>query len=389
MTTPSAMPAGPESGLYLAIQGVTIYVRDVERSLSFYVGQLGLRVIYSHPEAERWTVLAPPDGTSTLSLVQPSSDSIEFGMIGSLRNVIFVTNDVDAKFREWSERRVSFVYSPKSEPWGGRVTAFRDPDGNSFVLVAHDAASREMTAHRRAKQEMEIAKDVQARMFPQALPSLKTLDYAGICVQARTVGGDYYDFIDLGNARLGLAVADVSGKGMPAALHMASLHAILRSHRDSVGSDPEAILRSVNQFFFENTANHEYVTLFFAEYNNQNRHLRYASCGHLSCILLRADSNVESLSSTCGVLGLFGEWQCSIAERQLSPGDLVAIYTDGATESFSDKGEEFGERRLLEALKQNGTLRAKEVVASVVDEIRQFSGQEQSDDITLMVAKCR
>jgi catechol 2,3-dioxygenase-like lactoylglutathione lyase family enzyme len=387
MATPSSIQAVSEASLHLAIQGVTIFVREIEHSLRFYVDQLGLRSIYTHPEAERWTVLAPPDGTATLTLVQPNPNAREFDMVGRSWNVIFVTNNVDAKFREWSRQGVAFVYPPKPEPWGGKVTSFKDPDGNSFVLVTHDAASREMAAQRRSKQEMEIAKDVQARMFPQVLPCLSTLDYAGTCVQARIVGGDYYDFIDLGRGRLALAVADVAGKGMPAALHMASLHTILRSHRAAAFDNSETLLRSVNQFFMENTAGETYVTLFFAEYDDKQMLLRYANCGHLSGILLRADGEVESMNSTCGVLGLFCEWQCVLAERQLSPGDLVAIYTDGVTESFNDRGEEFGECRLIDALRRSHTLPANKVVVSVVNEIKDFSGQEQSDDITLIVAK--
>lgn len=386
---PPPIPSASESSLYLAIQGVTIYVRNIERSLCFYIGQLGLRLIYSHPEAGGWKVLAPPDGTSTVSLVQAAPNTTEFGMIGSSRNIVFVTNDVDAKFREWSDRGAPFAYSPKAQAWGGKVTAFQDPDGNSFLLVSHDAATREMAAQRRTRQEMEIAKDVQARMFPQVLPPLKTLDYAGTCVQARVVGGDYYDFIDLGNGRVSLAVADVSGKGMPAALLMASLHAILRSYRSNVGESPEALLRSVNQYFLENSSSHDYVTLFFAEYDDQYRRLRYASCGHLSGILVRADREVEFLTSTCRILGMFGDWQCGVSECELVPGDFLGLYTDGVTEAFGDSGEDFGERRLLEALKRSRTLDAKELVEAVVREIRQFSSQEQSDDITLIVAKCK
>ncbi|MBV9180176.1 MAG: SpoIIE family protein phosphatase [Acidobacteria bacterium] len=380
--------AEAESSLYLAIQGVTVFVKDVRQSLHFYLDQLGLRLVYSSPEAERWTVLAASDGNATLSLVQPRPQSAEFGMIGRSRNVIFVTDDVDAQYREWSDRGVRFLGPPRAEAWGGKVTGFEDPDGNSFVLVTHDAASREMMAQRRAKEEMEIAKDVQARMFPQTVPALRTLDYAGICLQARRVGGDYYDFIDLGGKRVAMVIGDVSGKGMPAALLMASLHAILRSYRTKAFEDTESLLSSVNRFFFENTADESYVTLFFAEYDDEKLDLRFASCGHLAGLLFRSSGGIERLESTCGVLGLLGNWRCALAARQLSPGDLLAIYTDGATECFNDQGEEFGECRLIDALGRARNLPAHEAVKSVVNEISQFS-REQSDDITLIVARCR
>ena len=311
-----------------------------------------------------------------------------------------------ATFLEWRKRGVRFSYAPRlrrityerqapaSPPergsaapteqtpvWGGVFTRFKDLDGNSFGLMGFDALSRELEAQRRAMaekleserraaQELEIAKQVQARLFPQRLPPLKTLDYAGICIQARAVGGDYYDFLDLGRERLGLVIGDISGKGIAAALLMANLQANLRSQCASACDQPERLLRSVNQLFYENTADNAYATLFFAEYDDGARRLRYASCGHLSALLLRSDCTLERLESTCTVLGLFEEWDCSIGERRFFPGDALALYTDGITESFNDRGEEA-------------------LLRSIVHDVRQFSPQEQHDDITLIVAKCK
>ena len=119
------------------------------------------------------------------------------------------------------------------------------------------------------------------------------------------------------------------------------------------------------------------------------RRLRYANCRHLSALLLRRDSTVEGLESTATVLGLFETWSCSIEERQLVPGDALALYSDGITESANDKGEEFGEPRLIEGLERHRELPAEALLASVVDEVRQFSSGDQQDDITLIIAKCR
>src|SRR6202011_4361677 len=138
----------------------------------------------------------------------------------------------------------------------------------------------------RAAQELEIAKQVQARLFPQTLPAMKTLDYAGVCVQARQVGGDYYDFLDLGRDRLGLVIGDIAGKGIAAALLMANLQANLRSQCAIALDQPQRFLRSVNQLFYENTNDSAYATLFFAEYDDKTQHLRYANCGHLCALLL-------------------------------------------------------------------------------------------------------
>ena len=134
---------------------------------------------------------------------------------------------------------------------------------------------------------------------------------------------------------------------------LASLHASLRSQRTIALGQPQRILRSVNQFFYENTTDSTYATLLFAEYNDKTRRLRYANCGHLSALLLRSDNALERLASTCTVLGLFKEWDCAVAERRLFPGDTLALYTDGITESFNDAGEEFGEHRLVESLRRH------------------------------------
>jgi serine phosphatase RsbU (regulator of sigma subunit) len=210
-----------------------------------------------------------------------------------------------------------------------------------------------------------------------------------MCIQARQVGGDYYDFLNLGQERLGLVIGDISGKGIAAALMMANLQANLRSQCAIAVDQPRRLLRSVNQIFYENTTESAYATLFFAEYDDRARRLRYANCGHLSALLLRADGALERLDSTCTVLGLFEEWDCSIGESRLFQGDTLALYTDGVTESFNDAGEEFGEERLAEALRRHRGLSSQALLAAIVDEVQQFSPHQQHDDITLIVAQGR
>jgi serine phosphatase RsbU (regulator of sigma subunit) len=278
-------------------------------------------------------------------------------------------------------------------------THFKDPDGNSFALVGFDevtrkieaqrrAAQEKRDAERRAAQEIEIAKEVQARLFPQFLPPIRTLEYTGACIQARQVGGDYFDFLDLGAGRFGLIVGDIAGKGIAAALLMANLQANLRGQCATGSEQLQHLLRSVNGVFHRNTHDGAYATLFFAEYHGEERRLRYANCGHLPALLLRGDNNVERLDSTATVLGLFEEWDCAIEERQLFPGDVLAVYTDGITESFNSVYEEFGEDRLIEALRRNRHLPSKEIVAAVVAEVQRFAAVEQHDDITMIAAKC-
>jgi serine phosphatase RsbU (regulator of sigma subunit) len=228
---------------------------------------------------------------------------------------------------------------------------------------------------------------VQARLFPQRRPLLKTLDYAGICLQARAVGGDYYDFIDLGRERLGIIIGDISGKGIAAALLMANFQANLRSQSATALDQPERFLQSVNQLFYQNTVDSAYATLFFAEYDDNTRRLRYANCGHYSGLLLRSSDSLERLDSTCTVLGLFKEWDCSVEERSLFPDDTLVLYTDGLTESCNDSGEEFGEERLISALRRHRELPSESMLSAIVSEVQQFSAGEQFDDLTLIVAK--
>ena len=411
---------------FLRFHAVKIYVRDQERSLRFYLDQLGFSLVYDTrlQSGERWVAVAPPDGTALLSLVAPKPGSREHKLIGRATQVSFVTDDVIAKFHEWTKRGVRFGHVPRlkrikyerqdpaSKPpapsmllgektpvWGGVFTRFEDVDRNSFSLVSFDEVSQALDAQRRAlalklewerraAQELEIAKQVQARLFPQTLPPLSTLDYAGLCIQARQVGGDYYDFLDFGGQRLGLVIGDIAGKGIAGALLMANLQANLRSQCAIALDEPQRLLCSVNRLFYENTGESAYATLFFAEYDDGAQRLRYANCGHLCALLLRRDKTIERLESTSTVLGLFKEWDCQIAERRLYAGDTLALYTDGVTESFNDTEEEYGEQRLIDALTRNHELESSDLLGSIVDDVRRFSPHEQHDDITLIVARC-
>jgi serine phosphatase RsbU (regulator of sigma subunit)/predicted enzyme related to lactoylglutathione lyase len=385
---------------YLRIFKSNVFVRDHDRSLKFYVDQLGFSVVADGRfEFGRWVAIAPPDGSAILALIAPKRGSENFKLIGRPTQIGFIAEDINATFELWRSRGVHFHHPPQPQLWGGTFASFMDVDGNSFELIGSDEMSREienqrraiaekLESERRAAQELEIAKQVQARLFPQTLPTLRTLDYAGICIQARHVGGDYYDFLALGQGRVGLLVGDISGKGIAAALLMANLQANLHSQFALAREQPELFLRSVNQLFYENTGDSAYATVFFAEYDDSTRRLRYANCGHLAALLLRRDDTLERLHSTGTVLGLFEDWTSPMVECQLLPGDTLALYTDGVTESFNPTGEEFGEQRLIEALQQHGKLSCQSMLASVVEDIQKFSPHEQHDDITLIVAKC-
>jgi serine phosphatase RsbU (regulator of sigma subunit) len=337
-----------------------------------------------------------------MALVVPAEGSAEHQRIGQNTGFSFLTEDVRSVFEEWSRRGVRFPLPPIEPSWGNgqaRYAVFEDVDGNSFSLIEFDEATRTLEADRRAQaarleaerqaaHELAIAKQVQGRLFPQRQPLIRSLVYAGICCPARTVGGDYYDFLDLGNRRLGLVLADIAGKGMGAALLMANLQAALRSQCATAWEQPERLLRSVNQLLYENTAGGDYATLFFAAYDDVTRKLRYSNCGHPPALLLRGHGGLERLAATCTVVGLFEKWECAMEEREMAPGDAIVLYTDGVTEALNGEGEEFGEERLLEAARQRRELPLPELLAAVADEARRFSPHEQADDITLIAAKC-
>jgi len=412
---------------FLSIHAVRVFVRDLDRSLKFYADCLGFRLVIDTrlQSGERWVAVSPPDGTTILALVAPKPNTAEYKLIGRSTQVVLVTSDVATKFQQWSKNGVRFSGTPRlrrikydgqaaavaspmrpaakllgaEEPiWGSVSTKFRDIDGNTFSLVSFDelthavesqrrAATEKLEAERLAAQELAIAKEVQARLFPRTSPSLLSLEYAGACLPARAVGGDYYDFLSLGPDRLGFVIADVAGKGIAAALLMANLQANLRSQFALALEQPQRLLQKVNRLFCDNTPDGAFATLFFADYDDSSGFLRYVNCGHLCALLLRKDGSCDRLESTSTVLGIFKTWECSVGEASLRRGDLLALYTDGVTESMNHALEEFGEERLLETLRRNRHQACDAVLSSVVDQVRSFSPHEQHDDITLIIAK--
>jgi serine phosphatase RsbU (regulator of sigma subunit)/catechol 2,3-dioxygenase-like lactoylglutathione lyase family enzyme len=421
----SAPAPSPKPSPHLRIHSINIYVRNQDRSLRFYVDQLGFHLAYDAKlqSGERLVAVAPPDGQAVLSLIAPKPDSQDYKLIGRSSRVIFITEDVLAKYQEWSKRGVRFHQTPRlrrikfdaeastvrptirspllgeeANIWGGVSTSFRDLDGNTFFLVSFDEITHALEAQRRANaaklelerratQELEIASEVQCRFFPQIRPPIPSLDYCGHCYPARAVGGDYYDFLDLGPGRFGFVIGDVSGKGIAAALLMANLQANLRSQCSIAQDCLENILRVVNQFFSQNTPDGSFATLFLADYHAPTGRLRYINCGHPPALILRRDDSIDRLDPTATVLGIFKKWDCELGERTIHPGDTLVLYTDGITESFSEDREEYGEARLIESLLRHRSQPSQSLLQNIVADVRLFSPHEQHDDITLIVAK--
>ncbi len=252
-----------------------------------------------------------------------------------------------------------------------------------------EAMAERLDRERTAEREMEIARQVQARLFPQRVPPLAHLDYAGGCLQARNVGGDYFDVIPGTPGRVGLVVADISGKGMAAALLMANLQANLRSQYRVDADDLSGLLGTVNRLFYDSTAENQYATLFFADYHDASRTIRYANCGHFPPYVVHPDGAATPLMPTATVLGLFEAWSAETAEVTLGAHDTVVIYTDGIIEALGEDGEEFGVERLLEVVRSRRDEPAAAVVAAVHEAVQGYCGGAAGDDLTVVVLRGR
>jgi sigma-B regulation protein RsbU (phosphoserine phosphatase) len=261
------------------------------------------------------------------------------------------------------------------------------------TLREHAATRRETGmpdrdgAEGRAADDLRIAGQVQRKLFPHKSPTLRTLQYSAYCRQAGPVGGDYYDFLDLGPGRLGLVLADICGKGVAAALLMANLQASLRSQRGQAWDDLPGVIQSVNHLFCDSTEHERYATLFFGCYDDAGRTLRYVNCGHYPPLLVRAAEGVTRLDSTATVLGLFDRVEVAVGQVELGPGDLLAIFSDGVIEARGRDGEEFGEERLVRLLQRNRGREIAELPPVLSDALMTYAAFGQEDDLTLVVAR--
>jgi len=285
------------------------------------------------------------------------------------------------------ERRSEEPYSDEDERLLASVAGQAASALENFRLA--ESMAEKLEGERKAAAEIAIAREVQSRLFPQTHPPMATIEYTGLCDQARKVGGDYFDFLDLGAGRIGLVLADISGKGIYAALLMANLQANLRSQYARAQDDLPGLMRSVNRLFHQSTSAGLYATMFFADYSDATRRLRYVNCGHNPPLIVRPDGKHLRLESTATVIGLIEPWDCEVGEAELRPGDLLVIYSDGATEAESDAGEFFGEERLVQATRAHAHLPVVEAARAMAQAVHAFSESTQEDDLTLLVARAK
>jgi sigma-B regulation protein RsbU (phosphoserine phosphatase) len=289
---------------------------------------------------------------------------------------------------------------------------------NSFNSMT--ASLEQLIAEQKEKQKLEnelvIAQEVQAQLFPREISQLASLEVHGFCRPAQTVSGDYYDFLTLDSQRLVLAVGDISGKGISAALLMATIHSAVRAYslqdiralREPIavgkktgtgvvlasslaeyGVSPAVLLTLLNHQLYESTPPEKYATLFLGTYDGGARKLTYSNGGHLPPIIIAQDGSLRRLDRGGTVVGLFDQVSYEEDEVQLRRGEIFVAYSDGVTEPENDFGE-FGERRLIELVQENRDLplvRITEIVTAAVDDW--IGDKEQPDDVTLVLARAR
>jgi sigma-B regulation protein RsbU (phosphoserine phosphatase) len=263
------------------------------------------------------------------------------------------------------------------------------PVGRARLAKALDRVRESLAACGWLTHDLERAREVQARFYPKALPDLATLEYQGAGRPARAVSGDYYDFINLGARRLGLALGDVSGKGVPAGLLMAGLQGRLQSQAPLHGAAVAELITDLNRLTYGATEGKSYVTLFYALYDDARRRLTYVNAGHNAPMLFRS-GNVHRLEKGGTVVGLFPVAPYEQEVLDLEVGDLLVCFTDGVTEALNGGGEEWGEERLADFILRRLDCPVGELCAAVLNEVEAFAtGAPQHDDQTLVVMRVR
>ncbi len=299
------------------------------------------------------------------------------------------------------DRMLGFIsLGPKrsEEPYSGTdvrlLKSVAAQTGLALENVRLMSAMAEEIAHReRLNREVEIAREVQERLFPQNLPPIEGIEYAGACRPALGVGGDYYDFLALPGGQLGIAIGDVSGKGIAAALMMASLQASLRGEATRAPENLAALVSNVNHLVYEASSSNRYATFFYAQYNPATRRLNYVNAGHNPPMLFHCRNGnwqVSRLEAGGTVVGLLPSFPYEQATLTIEPGDVFVAFTDGISEAMNNADEEWGEEQLIATVEGCGGLGPSEAIGRIMQAADTFvAGAKQHDDMTLVILKAK
>ncbi|MEO8256503.1 MAG: SpoIIE family protein phosphatase [Acidobacteriota bacterium] len=271
---------------------------------------------------------------------------------------------------------------------------------DQFALMIENARLTDRVVEQETlRRDIALASEVQRRLLPEAPPRAESVEFAAASLPARRIGGDYYDFVELRDREIGIALADVSGKGVAAALIMSVVQASLQIIASEADVSPPRLVARMNEFVYRSTPASKYATFFYAQLNQQRRQLRYVNAGHNAPYLLRAPGRsttgaappeIEQLSVGGTVVGMFPEMSYEEATVELGSGDVLLVFTDGVPEAHNPEHEEFGEERLQQLLRQTAHLPADEIGARLSVAMHDWiRDAEQYDDLTFIVMKVR
>ncbi|MBV8729015.1 MAG: SpoIIE family protein phosphatase [Acidobacteriia bacterium] len=275
--------------------------------------------------------------------------------------------------------------------WAQRK-ALRSGAAQLALILENGRLAERVIEQERLRRELMLAAEVQKRLFPETLPETAGLQLSGVCMPARGVGGDYYDFLDLGGRQIGIALADVAGKGIAAALLMSVVQASLRSLATNNGASLSELTSKLSRLLHRSTGASSYATFFYAQVDEQRRVLRYVNAGHNPPFLLRSNGSspalIEELAKGGMIIGMFAQATYEEAEVELRTGDVLIAYSDGVTEAHNPADEEFGEERLKDALQRTAHLNVDEMSNRILEELKGWMGDAaQYDDLTFVLMK--
>jgi sigma-B regulation protein RsbU (phosphoserine phosphatase) len=237
--------------------------------------------------------------------------------------------------------------------------------------------------------EIAMAQEIQQSFERKSRPALHTVEYAVRSLCARALSGDFYDFLEIGASRMAFVLADISGKGLPAALLMASLRASILAQGPVAFNNPPLMLKRVHELFYESSPPDHFASLFFADYNEPAGSLRYVNCGHVPPLLFRDDGEVEKLESTAPLIGMLKNWDGAVEEVALRPGNVLVMFTDGVIDARNSAAADFGGDRLIQIVRNRLFLKPATLAETVIQAVQVFSGFRRQDDMTAVVVRVR
>jgi len=372
-----------------------------------------LNLALSAVEAKRGVILTFERGALTVRASKGEGFSISTAVrdrvVGEKCSLVISDAQLDDAFRQQKSIVLHRVRSMMAVPLqtgdqvigliyvdnGAFIRPFSQEDLDLLTVMANVAAIRiehaRLTVVEQSEKLMELelaqASEIQQSLLPAEVPTFEGYDLAGFNLPCRTVGGDYYDFLPYSDGRLGLAVGDVSGKGLPAALLMSSLQARVQMLAET-GPDPASAVTILNRNLSERCPAGKFITFFYGLLDTNTGTLQYSNAGHNYPLLLRANGEVAQLLGSGLVMGLFGGVRYELFRIQMEPGDTLALFSDGVTEARRPTAEEFGERGLAKFLAEHRSQSCSEIVHALAQHVRDWSGNASfSDDFTVVLLK--